>query len=472
MKLIQFLRPGVLLFYIISCANNHEENTTGKNIPDTAQVVHTIVTDTFEIGKVISPILCKADPSESYALYIPSKGNDKALPVIYFFDPHGAGDFPLAKYKSLADTYGFIMVGSNNSKNGNDWPSENRTWNNLFNDTQKRLKINSSRIYVCGFSGGAKAATYIGLNHPEVKGVIANGAGLPDIARANNFDFSFTGVTGDGDMNMTDLIAINNELDKTRARHRIIFFNGIHEWAPADAMSIAFAGLDLDAMRQKLIPADDAYINNYISAAKKRTIDHLTAKNYIKAESECQLSLDLLDGLTGKIEWFRDKQASIKNDPAYQKQKQTENKLHATEDSLKTVYMQQFQQADMNYWSVTIAGIQAKAKAATAQGAMYRRLQAYLSLAFYSISNQLINSNRNREAQFFVQLYKMDDATNNEAWYFSAILNARNNNVAATENDLVKAVENGFTDKARLRQQPEFKNPPINFSLIETKMKN
>ena len=147
------------------------------------------------------------------------------------------------------------------------------------------------------------------------------------------------------------------------------------------------------------------------------------------------------------MNWFKEKDASLKNNPVYQKQWQTEQNLLVTEQNLKAVYMQQFQQGDMNYWVKTINDLQTKAKAQTAEGAMYQRLLAYLSLAFYSISNQLITGNQNKEAQYFVDLYKMADATNSEAWYFSAILNARNNNAKATQDDLLKAVAYGFTDK-------------------------
>ena len=134
--------------------------------------------------------------------------------------------------------------------------------------------------------------------------------------------------------------------------------------------------------------------------------------------------------------------------------------------------MQQFQQGDMNYWVKTINGLQTKAKAQTPEGAMYQRLLAYLSLAFYSISNQLITHKQDKEAQYFVNLYKMADATNSEAWYFSAILNARSNNAKATEDDLLRAVADGFTDKNRMMQQPEFHNleTQINFSEIGRKM--
>jgi len=102
---------------------------------------------------------------------------------------------------------------------------------------------------------------------------------------------------------------------------------------------------------------------------------------------------------------------------------------------------------------------------------MNQRLVAYLSLAFYSISNQLITGHRDKDARFFVELYKLDDAANPEAWYLSAILNARNNNLKAVKDDLLKAVHNGFTDKERLEHQPEFENGLVDLSEIKNKMK-
>jgi hypothetical protein len=67
----------------------------------------------------------------------------------------------------------------------------------------------------------------------------------------------------------------------------------------------------------------------------------------------------------------------------------------------------------------------------------------------------------------------MADPTNSEAWYFSAILDARENNAIAAEADLNKSVANGFNDKERLEKQAEFKTlaSKINLAGIEQKMK-
>lgn len=464
-----------VLFCLAACAGKQPaENNNTNNITDTATpAIKSIGKDSFETGKIINNIVCKNDASQAYAVYIPVKFKAETLPVIYFFDPHADGSLPLKKYKVLADEFGFVLIGSNNSKNGNDWQTTENIWNSLFNDAQGRLTYDHKRIYTCGFSGGAKVAGYVALHHSEIKGVIANGAGLPDETPAGNFNFSFTAIAGKGDMNMTDLVALNSELDKTQTRHRIILFDGKHEWAPASTMNIAFESLEFDAMHDKLINKNDSLVNAFINESKKRLNDDLKTNDLLQADEECKLSINMLSELTDDANWFKEKDVSITNNVSYTKQLQSQQNLFSIEQSKKAEYQQQFQQNDMPYWTATINELQTKEKIHTAEGEMYQRLLAYLSLAFYSISNQLINNNQNESAQYFVALYKLADSTNSEACYFSAVLNARNNNAKAAKDDLQKAAGYGFNDIQRMMNQPEFQklSTQMNFAEIESKMK-
>ena len=463
----------MLLLFSTACANrNHTDNAKENFDIDTTIIEKTTVIDSFSPGKIIPHVVCKADATQSYAFYIPAKGKIEALPVIYLFDPHGDGSLPLGKYKSLADSYNFILIGSNNSKNGNDFSMAENIWNALINDTQKRIKIDKNRIYTCGFSGGAKVATYIALKYPFVKGVIASGAGLQEITNVDDFKFSFTAIAGEGDMNRSDLITINNDLDKTQARHRIILFDGIHEWAPESIMNIAFAGFDFDAMEEKMIPVNNTLVNQFIEGSKKRISEFMNKDNLVRAEEECKLSSNLLEGITGEVYWFKEKAASIEKEPDYYRQLEKEQDLEATETKIKEVFMHQFQTGDESYWVKTIEDVKNRARAKTPEGAMYERLQAYLSLAFYSISNQLITAGKNPDAAYIVDLYKKADPTNSEAWYLSAVLDARKNNAMATKSDLLKALANGFIDKNRLLHQPEFQQlgSTINLSEFENKI--
>lgn len=447
----------ILYFFCIAACDNNSTSASDPGI-DSSLIKKTSVQDSLQPGKVITKVICQADESQSYAVYIPLKGNREPLPVVYFFDSHGDGSYPLSKYRQLADSFNFIIIGSNNSKNGDDWPIAENIWTTMYNDSRSRLKIDTSLIYVCGFSGGAKVASYIALHHHEVKGVIANGAGLPDVAAVGNVTFSFTAIAGEGDLNMTELVAINNSLDKTSTNHRIIFFDGIHEWAPESTMAIAFTGLELDAMRNKSLPVNTAFVNRFITLNKKNIGNLLQQNNYLNAERICSLSINLLNGFTDDANWFIEKDAQIKNNKEYQKRIATQQDILHKEESIKASFSEQFQEGDNTYWVKTIQDVIAKSKGSTAESQMYQRLHAFLSLAFYSITNQLVNAKKDEDATHFDELYKLSDASNPEAWYLSAILKARNNNTAGAAADLQHCISLGFADKNRMMHQEEFQN--------------
>jgi hypothetical protein len=426
--------------------------------------------DSFPIGKIIPAVACQDDASFSYALYIPQKKEDPA-PLIYFFDPHADGPLPLNKYRALADKYGFILVGSNNSKNGNDYQKADLIWHHIFTDTKKRLPVDFQNLVVCGFSGGAKVAGFLALNHPEIKSVIANSAAMPENASTADFPFSFTGLAGEGDMNMTDVVTFCQLLDKTKTLHRMILFDGKHEWAPQSDMRIAFLSVLLDRVRQNNKPG--LLISEYISLSKKRLTEFLDSHQWMQADNESIRSLQILKDIpSADTAWFTQKHREISNSESFKKEEKSYLELFSQEQSFKSIYQQQFQKGDLQYWQQTIGDLREKSKSHSMEGAMYNRLLAFLSLAFYSISNQLINSNQNPGAEYYSGLYKLADPSNSEAWYFSAILNARNNNSDATESDLLKAVETGFRDSNRMMQQPEFLSLHIDFNKIENRMHN
>jgi hypothetical protein len=176
------------------------------------------------------------------------------------------------------------------------------------------------------------------------------------------------------------------------------------------------------------------------------------------AYQECMLSSLFLDGLAEEANWFKKQLTVLASDPKYQQQQKAQAALLVREQNIKAGYMQHFQQMDRGYWTSAIRDLQAKAAVRSAEKGMYQRLLAYLSLAFYSLSNRLIIGNENNGARYFTDLYKLADPANSEAWYFSAVLDAREKDMKAAEIDLLKAVENGFRDKERLTQQPEFKS--------------
>src|SRR6185437_4520662 len=132
-------------------------------------------------GTVIDHIACVSDPSQSYALYLPSSYSPaRRWPIIYAFDPFARGKVPIEIYKEAAEKYGYIVVGSNNAKNG---PSklEMAAAQAVWDDTHRFLAIDKDRVYTTGLSGAGRFATSFALYcyTCAIAGVISHGAGYP-----------------------------------------------------------------------------------------------------------------------------------------------------------------------------------------------------------------------------------------------------------------------------------------------------
>ena len=123
----------------------------------------------FEAGDIINDLFL-AHPDyilEEYKKEVPKQLNkeeseernfsnspEKKFPCIYFFDAHARGSLPVRTYKDLAEKYGFVLIGSNISKNGTEWQVTNDGVKVLMEDTRSRINIDPKRIYTSGFSGG------------------------------------------------------------------------------------------------------------------------------------------------------------------------------------------------------------------------------------------------------------------------------------------------------------------------------
>ena len=86
------------------------------------------------------------------ALFVPAGYTPaRAWPVIFAFDPGGRGRTPVERYQAAAERYGFIVVGSNNSRNGStEIP---KILAAMTADVAERLAVDPKRVYLAGMSG-------------------------------------------------------------------------------------------------------------------------------------------------------------------------------------------------------------------------------------------------------------------------------------------------------------------------------
>jgi dienelactone hydrolase len=213
----------------------------------------------------ITNIVCKNDPAMSYALYLPTAyASGKVWPIIYFFDPGGRGRRPVELYKDIAEKYGFLIVGSNNSRNFSS--DQSKSVNAIWLDTHVRLALDVDRIYTSGFSGGARVAGAMALGCPpcRIAGVIALGAGYPNNKPDTEIKLLYYFAVGDQDFNWPEVVTIRREREDAGLPYRVQVYPGTHQWAPPAIFEDAVQWLTLRAMQTGDLAPDAAFIDRML----------------------------------------------------------------------------------------------------------------------------------------------------------------------------------------------------------------
>jgi predicted esterase len=213
-------------------------------------------------GEIIDQVTCAADPSQSYALFVPRDYTPTRLwPVIFAFDPGGRGRVPVERYRAAAERFGYIVVGSNNSRNGStEIP---KILAAMTTDVAARLAVDPKRVYLAGMSGGARVALGIALASKSVAGVIASSAGYPDSRVRKELSFPIFATAGTEDFNHLEMRRLDRALTTP---HRLVVFSGGHVWLSSELALQAVEWMELHAMRTGLAPRDEAAIDRMFAS--------------------------------------------------------------------------------------------------------------------------------------------------------------------------------------------------------------
>jgi len=182
-------------------------------------------------GRVLDQVVCAGDERQSYALYLPPQYEPgRRWPVLYCLDPGARGRIPVARFAEAAGRAGWIVVGSNNSRNGpSEIAREAIQW--MLDDTHQRFLIDDSRVYTAGLSGGARLALAWAASS-RVAGVVACGAGFSAGAIPKQVPFRIYATAGVDDFNFDEVYAMSRELDRRGFPQRFSEFPGGHDWLP------------------------------------------------------------------------------------------------------------------------------------------------------------------------------------------------------------------------------------------------
>jgi len=190
--------------------------------------------------------------------------------MIYFFDPGGRGRRPIELYRDVAEKYGFVIAGSNNSRNFSS--DQSKSVNAIWQDTHVRLALDEHRVYTSGFSGGARVAGAMALGCVQcrIAGVIAHGAGYPSHQPEPTSKMRYFFAIGDQDFNWPEVMMIRREREEKGLPYRVRTFSGPHQWAPAAIIEDAIQWMTLRGMQAGDMVVDANFVDKLFRQAQEQ----------------------------------------------------------------------------------------------------------------------------------------------------------------------------------------------------------
>ncbi len=260
----------------------------------------------LETGVVIPKVVCSDQPEQSYALYLPKNyAANRRWPIVYVFDPGARGKVPVEIMRDAAERSGFIVAGSNNSRNG-AWKLASDAAQAMMKDVPAHLAIESRLSYFAGFSGGARVAATLAQLCQCAAGVLLSGAGFrPSSPPSREANFPVFSAVGTYDFNFPEMVRLDAKLESLGIPHFFRQFDGPHQWAPSSVMDEAFTWFHLLAMKDGRKPRDDSLVAAQERLAEERALARETSGDLYSAWKEYRQAVNTFAGLTDS--------ASLKN---------------------------------------------------------------------------------------------------------------------------------------------------------------
>jgi predicted esterase len=236
--------------------------------------------DTLGVGRVIDTVHAASDPTQTYALYLPSRYDaSRRWPLLVLMDPRGRAMVPLKLFQAAAERYGYIMMSSYQTRSDGPIAPNDKAVNAILSDAQTKYSIDPRRYYFVGFSGTGRLAWYYAYSVPaNAAGVIEVGAGVPEpglllterVAYDSTAPFAVFLSVGSTDFNYEEVQSLDGKLKLYGVRDHLRVFEGGHSWPPESVCSDALTWMQLQAMRDGRLATNGRWVDSLFDEASRR----------------------------------------------------------------------------------------------------------------------------------------------------------------------------------------------------------
>jgi len=325
------------------------------------------------------------ESSVNYELILSKDTSNKNL--IVFIDPHGDGNFISDKIKAISDKLNSNIICLNNVEN--NIPNYADLINQDIKEFSEKTSINPDKIYIVGFSGGARMAYQYAIKN-NVSGIVMCGAGLGNMIE-NYTNFPIALIAGDGDFNFNEqYYSPFSEIAKDK-RVISLSFKGKHEWPNNDLLLFAINYVKNDTKSFNYSELMNEFVelqkhNEQYAAFKKiEAINKIFSTDETKADFDNFISSESFKAYIGNFE------------KSLQQEFDRNNRLA---NSVLT--------ENWEWWNKQINEIDETIKSSNNQleKASYQRTRAYLGIVMYSVTSREINNQGSKKIEKYLKIYE------------------------------------------------------------------
>jgi predicted esterase len=407
------------------------------------------------VGEMVRGIACASDPTQTYTLYLPSTyERGERYPVLLVFDPRGRSELAAEIFRDAAETYGWILVSSDNTRSDGPWEPNLRAIQALWPEIHTRIPVDSQRVYAAGFSGGAAVAAFLASTTGGIAGILAcGGRGLED--QLENSSTAVFATAGDTDFNFVEMYRLDGFLARKGRPHRLVVFEGGHSWMPSSVAREAIEWFELLALKgnqESRAPelVDSLYATDLTEARDLASEGH--AVDAARRLREMERTYDgLRDTSTAKENADR-----IEAGDQYRRQRKALNRAIGSEDACIARWGHElalFNNAEVPpptrqlVGSLRLEDLKKRSSKPDADGLAARRClnSLYVQLSFYLPRDDMPRQRYAHAATAYeLSLEIRDD--NPVVWYNLACARAQLRQKSAAVAALARSIELGFKD--------------------------
>jgi pimeloyl-ACP methyl ester carboxylesterase len=359
---------------------------------------------------------CRLNPAHTYQVFIPvRKKSGPKLPLLLAIDPHGSGRTAVDHLKSAATAYPAVLVASNLIRNNDAHFMQEL--DELIADVRNSFPVDK-RIYLTGFSGGARMALAYAVRHP-VDGLVLSGA-FGDSDQLSAVKCRIMGLVGIDDFNFLETAPYILSPDRLPSNAHVELTRASHEWPAAYRLTNILGWFRLGDEADQIF--GEQQVDLYVRAQQSR-MDSLAGSGDL-LEAACVSRNMGSVARFDKVGSFGSETARLINSDAYKQQLAQLAESLGLELKMREKYGPALVEQDEAWWKEEISGLHEKMNSEPefATKMAYRRVSGFIGIFCYMYAKQFAEKRDVAHLEQILKIYRLAEPDNPDMKHFAEVL--------------------------------------------------